>query len=283
MAKSKGFSINCKGNLLDISSPWVMGILNSTPDSFFNQGREQQVNDLLALAETMLAEGANVLDLGGMSTRPGATEISLDEERERVIPALKAIRHTFPEAIISIDTYRSALADEALHLGATMINDVSGGNLDEHMVQVVAKHKAPYICMHMQGTPATMQQQPHYENVVQEVFAFFQRKIKWLHKHGVHDVILDPGFGFGKTMHHNYELMANLDIFSNLNHPVLVGISRKKMVQQPLGITVENALNGSTVLHTIALMKNASILRVHDVKQAKEAVTLWNTLEDAAS
>lgn len=281
MAKNNRFSINCRGKLLDISSPLVMGILNSTPDSFYSQGREQHWSDLLGLAETMVNDGADILDLGGMSTRPGATLISEEEEMKRVLPALEKILERFPNMMLSIDTFRASVAKEALQMGASIINDVSGGELDPAMFSVVASYKAPYICMHMQGTPQTMQQQPRYEDVVTELFAYFQRKVYLLREAGIMDVILDPGFGFGKTMQHNYALMANLDVFTALQAPLLIGVSRKKMVQQPLGIGANDALNGSTALHMMALMKGASILRVHDVKEAKQCVTLFNTAKNS--
>lgn len=254
-----------------------MGILNSTPDSFYSQGREQHWSDLLRLAESMVNDGADILDLGGMSTRPGATLISEEEEMNRVLPALEMILNRFPNMILSIDTFRASVAKEALQVGASIINDVSGGELDPMMFSVVASYKAPYICMHMQGTPQTMQQQPHYEDVVTELFAYFQHKLFRLREAGIMDVIVDPGFGFGKSMQHNYALMANLDVFTALQTPLLIGVSRKKMVQQPLGVGAQDALNGSTALHMMALMKGASVLRVHDVKEAKQCVTLFNT------
>lgn len=258
--------------LLDTAK--VMGILNITPDSFFDGGKLKTNKDILQQAEKMLQEGADFLDVGGMSTRPGATEITITEELNRVVPVVKLLQQHFPEAILSIDTYRSAIAKKAIEAGAHLVNDISAGTFDTDMLPTVAALKVPYIMMHIQGTPQTMQQNPQYENVTNEVMQFFTQQIQLAQQAGIEQLIIDVGFGFGKSLQHNYELLKNLPSFTNLNLPLLVGISRKSMINKVLHITAKEALNGTIVLHTIALLNGANILRVHDVKEAKQAIEL---------
>lgn len=273
------FTLNCKGRLLVVDKPLIMGIINATPDSFFEGSRKQTSIDILQQAEEMLNAGADILDIGGQSTRPGSVPVTGEEEIKRVIPGIEAIHQRFPEAFISIDTYYASVAKKAVEAGASIINDVSAGSLDESMIATVVSLQTPYVLMHMQGIPQTMQAAPHYENVTKEVLDFFIHKTDELRKAGIRDLIIDPGFGFGKTIGHNFELLRHLKLFSILDAPVLVGISRKSTVYKTLGITVEESLNGTTVLNTIALMNGASILRVHDVKEAKEAVQLVLNVE----
>ena len=270
------FTLNCRGRLLIVDKPLLMGIINVTPDSFFAGSRKEETDAVLRQAEQMLKDGATILDIGGQSTRPGSERLTVADELKRVIEPIKAIHQNFPEAFISIDTYYSTVAKEAVAAGASIINDISAGTMDEKMIETVAALKVPYVLMHMQGTPQTMQQHPQYENVTKEVLDFFIRKKDELHKAGITDIIIDPGFGFGKTIAHNFELLRNLPVFKMLDCPLLFGISRKSTIYKTLGITVEEALNGTTVLNTIGLMNGASILRVHDVKEAAEAVKLFN-------
>jgi dihydropteroate synthase len=267
------FTLNSNGRLLTINKPLVMGILNSTPDSFY-KGSSYQEKDILSTAEKMLHDGATILDIGGQSTRPGAAQISVEEELKRVIPVIEAIAKHFPEAFISIDTYQSPVAKEAVNAGANIVNDISGCNMDEDMMNTVASLKVPYILMHMQGTPSTMQQNPHYENVTREVLDFFIQKISLLRSKDIKDIIIDPGIGFGKTVEHNFTLLKNLSAFKMLDCPVLLGVSRKSVVYKTLDTTATHALNGTTVLNTIGLLNGAVILRVHDVNEAAEAVKL---------
>lgn len=266
--------INCRGRLVNLSTPRVMGIVNLTPDSFFDGGKLGDMDSILHLAEKYLNEGATFLDLGAVSTRPKAADVSQDEELQRLMPALEAVRTAFPEAVISVDTFRAHVAREAVQAGADIINDISGGALDEHMFDTVAALQVPYVLMHMQGTPQTMQADPVYGDVVREVLDSLIGRAYALRQRGLHDIIIDPGFGFGKTLEHNFALLRNLDQFCNTGYPILAGISRKSMVNRVLGTKPENALNGTTVLNTIALLKGVSILRVHDVKEAVEAVKL---------
>lgn len=268
------YSINCKGRLLSFHRPLVMGILNTTPDSFFKGSRTHTTDAVLHRAEQMLEQGAALLDIGGQSTRPNAASVSAAAEAGRVLPAIEAVHRRFPEAIISVDTFYAAVAKEAVECGASLINDVSAGTIDAAMFATVAALQVPYVLMHMQGNPQTMQKAPHYGNVVLDVFDFLNFKMAQLQQAGVKDILIDPGFGFGKTARHNFELMAGMEYFRQLNRPLLIGISRKGMVYRSLNITADEALNGSTVLYTISLMKGASILRVHDVKEAVEAVKL---------
>jgi dihydropteroate synthase len=271
-------TINCKGQLLDLSIPKVMGIINVTPDSFFDGGKLTNTDAVLQHAERMLTEGADILDIGGMSSRPGAEIISAEEELKRVIAPLKTLVQHFPKAIISVDTIHAKVAEESLQIGAHIINDISAGRFDEGMLSVVSKHRAPFIIMHMKGLPSDMQREPHYENVTTEVMDFFAERIEACSKAGINDTILDPGFGFGKSIAHNYTLLRNLSYFAQLNLPVVAGVSRKGMICKVLGVNPEDALNGTTIVNTIALMKGAHILRVHDVKEAEQAIKVVQTL-----
>jgi len=273
--------INAGGRLMDLSTPQVMGIINLTPDSFFADSRKPAVTDALHQAGQMLADGATLLDLGAYSSRPGATDISVQEETDRLLPVVEAIVQTYPNAILSIDTFRSTVAEAAINAGAHIINDIGGGMLDDHMFATVARLQVPYILMHMKGTPQTMVQQAQYTDVFGEVFDYMVERYELLRSMGVHDVILDPGFGFAKSAEHSYTLMNRLEEFNRLQLPVLVGVSRKRMIYGLLGTTATEALNGTTVLNTIALTKGANILRVHDVKEAVEAVKLWSVCKQS--
>jgi dihydropteroate synthase len=268
------FSWNLKGSLRIIEKPLVMGILNITPDSFYAGSRLLIDAAWMEKAEKMIAEGADILDIGGQSTRPGSERISADEELARVIPVLEKIHLRFPETIMSIDTYQSVVAKEAVAAGARMVNDISGGEMDPDMIPMVGALQVPYICMHMQGNPEHMQRAPVYTDVVGEVLDFFLSKKAQCRAAGIHDLIIDPGFGFGKTIEHNFQLLHNLSVFKITGLPVIAGLSRKATIYKTLGITPEDAINGTTVLNTMALLQGADILRVHDVKEAKEAVTL---------
>nr|WP_067056060.1 dihydropteroate synthase [Mucilaginibacter sp. L294] len=274
----KKVTINAGGKLIDLSRPKVMGIINITPDSFYADSRKTSAEDVRLQAEKMLTEGAIFLDLGAYSSRPGAADISEQEETDRLLPAVEAIVANYPEAILSIDTFRAGVAEAAIKAGAHIINDISGGELDENMFATVARLQVPYILMHMKGNPQTMQQLAHYEDVFAEVFDYFVQKIYRLKQLGVHDIILDPGFGFAKQREHSYALMNQMNEFERLQLPLLAGISRKKMIYSLLGVTAEQVLNGTTALNTIALMKGASILRVHDVREAVEAVKIYNAV-----
>lgn len=267
-------TINCKGKLVDLSKPKVMGILNLTFDSFYSGSRLANLEEALQKSEQMLNEGADFLDVGGMSTRPGSEAVSEEEELKRVVPVIEAIKKEFPSVLISIDTYRSSVTKAAVEAGAVIVNDISAGSMDAHLFATVAELKVPYILMHMQGTPTDMQLNPNYENVVLEVNQFFSKKIRELTDLGVNDIIIDPGFGFGKNLEHNYELLNQLDLLTFGDYPILAGLSRKSMIYKLLGTTPTEALNGTTVLNTISLLKGAKILRVHDVKEAVEAVKL---------
>ncbi|TKB98110.1 dihydropteroate synthase [Pedobacter cryotolerans] len=267
-------TLNCKGKLIDLSSPAVMAILNVTPDSFYGNSRINTVDEALKATEKFINEGATFIDVGAYSSRPGAVDISVDEELNRSIPIVQAIAKEFPDTLISIDTFRAKVAEECKTAGAHIINDISAGSLDKDMFDTVAKLQVPYIMMHMKGTPQTMQHEPTYQNLTLEVIIYFTEKIAALKKLGVKDIIIDPGFGFAKTIDHNYELlqkMADLNIFEL---PILVGFSRKSMITKVLDIKNEDALNGTTVLNTIALQKGAAILRVHDVKASIECIKL---------
>ena len=270
------FTLNCKGRLVVIDKPLVMGIINATPDSFYGGSRFDGVDKIVAKAEKMLDDGADIIDIGGQSTRPGSELIAADEEIGRVVPAIKAIANKFPKTIISIDTFYSKVAIHAVEAGATIINDISAGSMDNKMVETVAQLRVPYILMHMKGTPQTMQQNAVYENVTREVLDFFIAKTNELKNAGIVDIIVDPGFGFAKTIDQNFELLRNLSVFKMLDKAIMLGISRKSTVYKTLGVNAEDALNGTSVLNTIGLMNGASILRVHDVKEAKEAVKLFS-------
>ena len=257
-----------------IDAPVVMGIINATPDSFYKGDLQQGLDGIVALAGKMIADGAAILDVGGQSTRPGSERITAAEETERVVPVIDAIITKYPDIIISTDTYQARVAEAAVHAGASIINDISGGDMDPEMIATAATLKVPYICMHLKGTPETMQQQPEYEDVVKEVLDYFIMKIEVCKRAGIHDVIIDPGFGFGKTIAHNFQLLKHLRVFKMLDRPILAGLSRKGTIYKTLGTTAERALNGTTVLNTIALMNGAGVLRVHDVKEAMEVIRL---------
>lgn len=279
MAKDTFFrkkeTINAGGKLIDLSVPRVMGIINITPDSFYAGSRKPLLNDALQQANKMLTDGADFLDIGAYSSRPGAEDISVQEETDRLLPVVELIAANHPEAIISVDTFRSAVAEAAVKAGAHIINDISGGQLDENMFATVAKIKVPYILMHMKGTPQTMNQLAQYDDIFIEVLDYFASRYHQLNQLRVHDVILDPGFGFAKMPEQSYELMSRLQDFNILELPILVGISRKRMIYKITGGTAEDALNATTALNTIALAKGANILRVHDVKEAIEAVKIF--------
>ena len=272
------FTLNCKGRLLVLDKPLVMGIINVTPDSFFEGSRSSGVDDILAHAEKMLVDGADIIDIGGQSTRPGSEMIPANEEIRRVIPAIELIAKKFPGTIISIDTFYSKVAKAAVESGACMVNDISAGTIDRDLITTIALLKVPYVLMHMKGTPQTMQHEAVYENVVREVLDFFIAKIHELKQAGIQDMIIDPGFGFAKTIDQNFNLLKDLPVFKILDKPILVGLSRKSTIYKTLGTTADQALNGTTVLNTMALQHGASILRVHDVKEAKEAVTLFSAI-----
>lgn len=267
-------TINCNGTLLDLSTTAVMGIINITDDSFFADSRTKQLDAILEKAAQHLADGARILDIGAQSTRPGAVDVGEATELERLIPAVTALVERFPGVILSIDTYYAKVAEACIKAGAAIINDISAGDMDKNMIAVAAATQAPYIAMHMQGTPADMQQQPHYEDVTRDVLDYFIRKKEECLQAGIKDIIIDPGFGFGKTLAHNYTLMKNLDAFHILGYPLLVGISRKSMIYKLLESTPTEALNGTTVLNTLSLRSGAHILRVHDVKAAVEVVKI---------
>ena len=271
-------TLNCKGKLIDISKPSVMAILNITPDSFYNKSRVSNVAEALTQAEKFIEAGAKFIDVGAYSSRPGAADVSETEEIERLVPIVEAINKVFPETLISADTFRAKVAEEAINAGAHIINDIAAGNLDDKMFETVAKLQVPYIMMHMKGTPQNMQDNPSYENVTKEVFSYFSEKISKLKSLGVKDIILDPGFGFAKTLDHNYELLRNMQMLNFFELPLLVGFSRKSMITKALNIKTEDALNGTTVLNTTALLKGANILRVHDVGEAVECVELVKLL-----
>lgn len=274
-------TLNCKGKLLELSTPLLMGILNVTPDSFYDGGQFEQKSAILEHAGAMLLEGADIIDVGGMSSRPGAGIISEEEELRRVLPAVELISRNFPEAVISVDTIRSAVATQAVQAGAHIVNDISAGKFDEAMYSAVADLEVPYILMHMQGKPADMQKNPQYQDVVQEVLDFFIQELGKLRALGLKDVILDPGFGFGKTVTHNYQLLKNLQVFQILDCPVITGVSRKSMINKVLKISPKDALNGTTALHMVALLNGSKLLRVHDVKEASQAIQLWQALDQA--
>lgn len=267
-------TINIRGRLINLDTPKVMGILNVTPDSFYDGGQHDSEASILRHTEKMISDGATFVDVGGYSSRPGADEISLEEELKRVTLALQVIGKNFPEMILSIDTFRSEVAHAAIQEGASMINDISGGDQDPSMFELAARHQIPYILMHMRGTPKTMNQFTSYENLIKDVVDDLQVKIHQLSSYGLKDVIIDPGFGFAKTPQQNFQLLNSLDYFKILNKPILVGLSRKSMIWRTLSTTADHALNGTTSLNTIALLKGANILRVHDVKEAVEAVAM---------
>jgi dihydropteroate synthase len=271
-------TINCKGQLIDLSNPKVMGILNVTPDSFYDGGQYKDETAILNQVGKMLHEGATFIDIGGYSSRPGADHVSVSEELQRVIPMVELILKTFPDAILSIDTFRSTVAKASIDAGAALINDISAGHLDNEMIPTIGKLGVPYIMMHMKGNPKTMQQQTDYDDLIKDMLSYFSERIAKAHKAKINDIIIDPGFGFAKTLRQNYELLHKMELLQIADKAILVGISRKSMVYKPLQTDSESALNGTTALHMVALQKGAKILRVHDVKEAVECVTLFSKL-----
>lgn len=272
--------INCKGRLIDLSVPKVMGILNITPDSFYDGGRRTSLEEHLAQTEKMLLEGADFIDIGSYSSRPGAEDISEEEELQRILPVVEALVEKFPDIVISIDTFRSEVARQSVEAGAAIINDISAGNLDDKMMETVAQLQVPYIMMHMRGNPKTMKDLNQYEDLTQDVLSYFSEKIDLARKLGINDLIIDPGFGFSKNVTQNFELLSHLELFENLNLPILSGLSRKSLIYKTFNTTPQEALNGTTVLNTVSLMKGAHILRVHDVKEAVECVKLIERLKN---
>ena len=271
-------TINCKGKLIDLTTPKVMGILNVTPDSFFDGGMYKDEASILIQVETMLKAGATFIDVGGYSSRPGADNVSEAEELNRVIPVVKLILKHFPKTLISVDTFRSEVAKKSIKAGAALINDISAGKLDNNMLFTIGELGVPYIMMHMKGNPKTMQQQTDYNDLVKEVISYFAERIAATNAEKINDVIIDPGFGFAKTLEQNYELLNHLELLKILDKPILAGVSRKSMIYKKLNTTSEEALNGTTALHMVALQNGSKILRVHDVKEAMECVSLYNQL-----
>ncbi|MBS1620641.1 MAG: dihydropteroate synthase [Bacteroidetes bacterium] len=273
------FELNCKGRVLLVDKPLVMGVINVTSDSFYPGSRKTVSKEILKTAEQMLKDGADLLDIGGQSTRPGSDQLPEEEELTRVVEPITEIHKNFPTAFISIDTFYSRVAKESIAAGACMVNDISAGSIDKNLIPVTATLKVPYVLMHMQGIPKSMQKAPYYENVVQEVFDFFKRKLKTLKEAGIKDIIIDPGFGFGKTIEHNFELLRSLKAFNELNLPLMAGLSRKSFLYKSTGGTPEDALSGTIAMNTIALLNGAHILRVHDVKEARQTVQLFQAYE----
>ena len=271
-------TINCLGQLIDLSSPKVMGILNITPDSFYDGNRYNSDKLIVSQVEKMLRDGATFIDLGAYSSRPKAVDISEVEEQSRLLPIVKLILDHFPDTLLSIDTFRSNVAQKSLDLGAAMINDISASSRDEKMMEIVSAYKVPYVMMHMRGTPQTMSTLTQYNDIVKEMLFYFSEKVERARSLGINDLIIDPGFGFAKTLDQNYEVLQKLELFQNLDYPILIGISRKSMVYKVLESSVDAALNGTTVLNTIALSKGVNILRVHDVKEAVESVKLYEKM-----
>ena len=271
-------TISLREKLMDFSVPKIMGILNITPDSFYDGGRYNSKDKIQKQIEKMIISGADIIDVGGYSSRPGAKDISIEDELNRVIPAIEIIKQKFPKTIISIDTFRSRVASEAIISGADIVNDISGGNLDSKMFETVSKHKVPYILMHMRGNPENMMSKTNYENLTKDICKYFSQRIDKAKSCGINDIIIDPGFGFSKTTQQNYELLNNLEFFKEFQIPIIIGVSRKSMIYKTLNTTPEKALNGSSVLHTIGLMKGANILRTHDVKEAVECVKIVSQL-----
>ncbi|MEC3907491.1 dihydropteroate synthase [Tamlana sp. 2201CG12-4] len=271
-------TINCKGQLIDLSTPKVMGILNITPDSFYDGSIYKNESDVLNQVEKMLSEGATFIDVGAYSSRPNANHVSEADELKRILPIVDLILKAFPETLLSIDTFRSQVAKQCIETGAALINDISAGNLDPNMLQTISGLHVPYIMMHMRGTPQNMQQQTQYDNLTNDIILYFSERIKAAKSLGIVDLIIDPGFGFAKTLEQNYELLNTLELFKMIEKPLLVGISRKSMIYKKLKISALDALNGTTILNTIALQKGASILRVHDVKEAVECIKLVESL-----
>ena len=272
-------TINCKGELIDLSSPKVMGILNITPDSFYDGGKHKNESEVLKHVEQMLNEGATFIDVGAYSSRPNAEHISETDELNRILPIVNLILRAFPEVILSIDTFRSEVAKKCIEAGAAIINDISAGKLDSNMLTTIAKLQVPYIMMHMRGNPKTMQKLTYYDDLLKDISYYFSERIAAANASGINDVIIDPGFGFAKTLEQNFELLNKLELFNTIEKPLLVGISRKSMIYKPLKTSAKEALNGTSVLNTVALQKGASILRVHDVKEAIECIKLVELLD----
>ncbi|WP_396600339.1 dihydropteroate synthase [Algibacter sp. R77976] len=272
-------TINCKGQLIDLSSPKVMGILNITPDSFYDGGAHKNEAEVLKHVEHMLNEGATFIDVGAYSSRPNADHVSEDDELKRILPIVELILKAFPETLLSIDTFRSNVAKQTIATGACMVNDISAGLLDKNMLKTIADIKVPYIMMHMRGTPQTMQQQTIYDNLLKDILFYFSERIAAANSLGIVDVIIDPGFGFAKTLEQNFELLNKLELFKMIEKPLLAGVSRKSMIYKTLEISAKEALNGTSVLNTVAIQKGASILRVHDVKEAMECIKLTRLLD----
>ncbi|WP_026712232.1 dihydropteroate synthase [Flavobacterium filum] len=270
--------INCLGNLIDLTKPKVMGILNVTPNSFYDGGKYQHEKEILNRVETMLTEGADFIDIGAYSSKPNAELVTEKEEMQRLLPVVNAVLQAFPSTIISVDTFRSGVAKAAIEHGAAIVNDISAGSLDEKMMETVAQLQVPYIMMHMKGTPQTMMQQVEYEDIVKEMLFYISEKVAKARQLGIHDLIVDPGFGFAKTTEQNYEVLQKLQLFQVLELPILAGVSRKSMIYKPLESSPDHALNGTTALNMVALTKGASILRVHDVKEAVECVKLFSLM-----
>ena len=275
-------TINCKGKLVDLTSPKVMGILNLTPDSFFDGGKYKDEISILKQVEYMLEHGATFIDMGAYSSRPGADHVPEDEELQRMTPVIDLILKNFPDTLISIDTFRSKVAAESIEHGAAIINDIAAGNLDENMFATIAKHQVPYIMMHMKGTPQSMQKEAVYDNMINDLRFYFSEKIQETTSKKINDVIIDPGFGFAKTTAQNYTLLNHLDMFQTFGLPILIGLSRKSMIYKVLGSSPQEALNGTTALHTVALLKGANIIRAHDVKEASECIKLVEALKENA-
>lgn len=275
----ENYSINCKGNLIDLSTPKIMSIVNTTPDSFYDGGQYNTIEKALQKVEVDISNNATFIDIGGYSSKPNAAHVTEEEELKRTIPVIEAILKSFPEAVISIDTFRGKVAKEAIDAGAALINDISAFELDKEMINTLKTYKVPYILMHMLGTPQNMQKNPSYKNVVKEIVLFLSNKIRELKTFGIHDIIIDPGFGFGKTLSNNYELIANLNYFTTLKHPLLVGVSRKSIIYKLLNINSLDSINGTTALNMYSLLNGANILRVHDTKEAKECIRIFNEIQ----
>ncbi|MBT8291441.1 MAG: dihydropteroate synthase [Muriicola sp.] len=276
-------TLNCKGTLIDLTKPRVMGVLNLTPDSFYDGGRYKEEKSILSQTEKMLQEGATFIDVGAYSSRPGAEDIPVKEELNRIVPVVKLLIKNFPEILISTDTFRSEVARQCLQEGAALVNDISAGKLDPHMMETVAEAKVPYIMMHMQGTPQTMKEQNTYKDLLEDIRMYFSERIATARTLGIHDIVIDPGFGFAKNISQNFELLGKFALMKTFGVPVLAGLSRKSMIYKVLGISPDEALNGTTALNMIALQGGANLLRVHDVKEAMECISLYNQLNAKTS
>ena len=271
-------SLNIKGKLIDFKTPKIMGILNISDDSFYDGNKYNSKSKALKQTEKMLNEGADIVDIGAFTSKPGSKLISVEKEKQILFPIIETLIYNFPDSLFSIDTFRSEIAKKSIEIGASIINDISGGKFDKNMFKVISRYKVPYIMMHIKGNPNTMQLNPKYENVVVEILNFFIKQSKKAYNNGITDIIIDPGFGFGKSLNHNYELLKSLNLFKEINCPVLIGLSRKSMIYNIINKNSDQALNGTTVLNTFGLMNGANIIRVHDVKEAKECISLWEYL-----